>query len=259
MNEDLKKGNAGTDMKYDPETIRDKLYQAMKQKVYFNIDMLQKKPIKGKYDFKHLCKVHAAIFNGVYNWAGEPRTVDIRKEEFILDGLSIEYSKYDRIEDDAKKVLDHMNGVEWSKLSSDKRIEEFSNCMANLWKVHPFKDGNTRTVIVFFADFAKTHGFGIDRLLLLKHDKYVRNSLAAASAKFAFLGDISEPQYLRDIIEDGMKRWEEQDKNREQSGKLGLGYGMKAFREKTQKSAGLGSNDSDKKYNVEETVWQFKF
>ena len=43
---------------------------------------------------------------------------------------------------------------------------EFSNVfarkMALLWKVHPFRDGNTRTTMSYACRFAKDHGYPMD-------------------------------------------------------------------------------------------------
>jgi cell filamentation protein len=41
-------------------------------------------PINGDYDFKHLCDFHTYIFNDIYDWAGQPRTVAIEKAEAVL-------------------------------------------------------------------------------------------------------------------------------------------------------------------------------
>ena len=42
-------------------------------------------PIKGKFDLKHLCAIHRYIFQDIYSWAGELRTVNIAKgNQFCL-------------------------------------------------------------------------------------------------------------------------------------------------------------------------------
>lgn len=81
--------------------------------------------------------------------------------------------------------------------------------MAELWKVHPFREGNTRTTITFCCDFADSRGFCIDRDLFKKNSIYFRKALVAASAKFSDLGDLSKPEYLIQIIKDGIQRGEE--------------------------------------------------
>ena len=37
-------------------------------------------PITGDFDFKHLLALHYHLFQDIYDWAGEVRTVDISRE-----------------------------------------------------------------------------------------------------------------------------------------------------------------------------------
>ena len=103
-----------------------------------------------------------------------------------------------------------MNNV-WQKLSSwkslhtDEKAELFSKNMAELWKVHPFREGNTRTVITFCCDFAEQNGFRLNRELLKDNSMYVRRALVAASAIFFDLGDLSQPQHLIRIVKDSIE------------------------------------------------------
>ena len=34
-------------------------------------------PVEGSFDLAHLCKIHAYLFQDVFEWAGEIRSVDI--------------------------------------------------------------------------------------------------------------------------------------------------------------------------------------
>ena len=77
----------------------------------------------------------------------------------------------------------------------------FSKLIAELWQVHPFRDGNTRTITTFAFRFADERGFGMQRSLLLDHFSYVRDSLVMAS-----LGEYSEYKYLYRIVKDGIQR-----------------------------------------------------
>lgn len=47
------------------------------------MDQLDENPIKGIFDFKHLRGIHAYIFQDVWEWAGEPRTVRIAKSDMF--------------------------------------------------------------------------------------------------------------------------------------------------------------------------------
>ena len=144
----------------------------------------------------------------MYEWAGALRTVNIEKYEDMLGGLSIEYSDCEQIEKDAESAIRKLHFYEWDKMGLDEKSVAFSDCMAELWKIHPFREGNTRTVITFCCDFAESKGFGIDRDLFKDNSVYMGQALVAWSAKFSDIGDYSKPQYLYKIVKDGMNRWE---------------------------------------------------
>ena len=42
-------------------------------------DLLQKKPLKGNYDFNHLAQIHHKLFDGIQDFAGKQRHFDIYK------------------------------------------------------------------------------------------------------------------------------------------------------------------------------------
>ncbi len=82
----------------------------------------------------------------------------------------------------------------------------FSRFMSDLWKVYPFREGNTRTIITFSCNYAKKEGFPLDTDLLKDNSDYVRNALVAATAVFHDLGDKSNLEYLIRIIKDAIEK-----------------------------------------------------
>jgi cell filamentation protein len=162
-------------------------------------------PLAGEYDFAHLCEFHRHIFQDVYDWAGTPRTMSMVKEEPVLGGLSVLYSEPDKIIRDAEVVLDGMRQAEWGKLSIDKQAETLAGHLAELWKVHPFREGNTRTTITFICQYVESAGIAIDRKLFQDNSQYMRNALVAAAAIFPE-GDFRKPVYLYKIVKDSLER-----------------------------------------------------
>jgi cell filamentation protein len=158
----------------------------------------------GLFDFVHLCQIHQFIFQDIFHWAGQPRIINIEKAEVALGGLSVEYSDVHDIISHATTVCERMNSVSWESLHTDEKAEYFSKYMAELWKVHPFREGNTRTVITFCCDFANHKGFKLNRKLFKDNSIYVRRALVAASAIFTDLGDMSQPQHLIKIVKDSL-------------------------------------------------------
>lgn len=96
----------------------------------------------GCFDFKALCDMHYYIFQDIYDWAGKIRVINIEKSEPALGGISIEYSGCLDIEKDVNHVLWEMNQYSWETSNIEKVAKEFSYYLAQLWKVHPFREGN---------------------------------------------------------------------------------------------------------------------
>ena len=118
----------------------------------------------------------------------------------------MEYSDVFDIEKDAKAVLTDMNLYGWRKASLEEAARSFSDFMARLWKAHPFREGNTRTVVTFCAMFIEEQGIYIESELFKDNAKYMRDALVAASAVFSDLGDRRKPEYLYRIVEDALGR-----------------------------------------------------
>lgn len=206
---------------------------------------MQERPVQGKFDFQHLCDVHKYIFQDVFEWAGQTRTIGIEKPEMALNGLSIEYAEPGEIERLASVVLNRMNGRAWGSMTLDEKTAAFSEDLAALWKVHGFREGNTRTAVIFCCDFADQHGFPIDRSLFEKNCGYMRRALVAANAKFTDLGDYSKPEYLHKIVKDAMQRGEALAKER--GGEMSLSDWKSRIKEARAESA-QSRNDAPEKH-----------
>jgi len=166
---------------------------------------LLKNPIPGDYDFKHLCMFHARIFGDVYEWAGQPRSVLIEKQEAVLGYTSIEYAMPQTIEAEAVDVMQNMNAICWEAFSLNEQAELLSTGLADLWKIHPFREGNTRTTVTFICQFAESKGLPLDRELFEENAAYLRSALVAATAIFKD-GDFRKFDYLIRIVQDSLER-----------------------------------------------------
>lgn len=160
----------------------------------------------GCFDFKALCDMHYYIFQDIYDWAGKIRIINIEKSEPALGGISIEYSDCFDIEKDVNRVLREMNQYSWETGNIDKISKVFSYYLAQLWRVHPFREGNTRTIVTFGSQFIESRGFYIDSDLFKDNAQYMRTALVAASAVFSDLGDKRKPEYLEQIVLDALER-----------------------------------------------------
>lgn len=169
------------------------------------IKLLTVDELKGnKLNFDYLKKIHKHIFEDIYPFAGQVRTVAIRKDEMILGGGSVAYSMPGDIEKDWTKTINIMDQIKWREMPLDKKAEAFSIGIAGLWQAHPFREGNTRTTMTFASHYAEEHDFPLDLVLLKDNAAYVRNALVKASD-----GQYSEYKYLTNIIKDSIVLGEE--------------------------------------------------
>lgn len=159
-------------------------------------------PLKGDYHTPHLLKMHEVIFQDLYEWAGSIRTISIYKEEDVLGGMSVEYSDPFDIACDLSHALKDMRETYWDKMKPLERAHSFAKCLAKIWKVHPFREGNTRTVVTFCCQYIDEVGYLLNRELFEKNAGYFRTALVAYNAYFADGSDFSKKEYLDRIVED---------------------------------------------------------
>jgi len=125
------------------------------------------KTFSTKFDISYIKSIHKHIFEDIFDWAGEFRTVPVYKDEIVIPGLSLEYSEPKNIEKELISCLDKINNTPWASLSLDEKSITFTNYLAEFWRIHPFRDGNTRTTLTFAKQFSKEHGFPMDLPFLL--------------------------------------------------------------------------------------------
>ena len=148
--------------------------------------------------YESLQMIHHFLFQELYAWAEEFRTVNISKSERVLNGLSVAYSDKDHIASDLKTIFSWSNSRQWS-YSNPRLVEDFSKFMTKLWRVHPYREGNTRAVSIFMKLFAEENRLDFNAQLFSQHAGYLRNALVLAAVEEA-----PEPQYLLNMMTDAI-------------------------------------------------------
>jgi cell filamentation protein len=131
--------------------------------------------INGRYNLKHLREFHRLLFQDVYDWAGELRTVN------ISGGLFCEVAS---LEKDAELVFLRLENEDYLKgLSPEDMAESLSRYSYEIDRLHPFRGGNFTTTKAFLTQMGLRVGYKLDysivsedeidraRLLALKGDK----------------------------------------------------------------------------------------
>lgn len=117
---------------------------------------LWEQPIAGRFDFAHLCAMHHHLFQDVYAWAGEVRTVDISRD-------NSRFGHAPMIEGYLRGELAKLPRENWLRgLPPAPFVARLAYYMGEINATHPFREGNGRTQRAFCALLAEQAGYFID-------------------------------------------------------------------------------------------------
>lgn len=71
--------------------------------------------------------------------------------------------------------------------------------MTKLWRIHPYREGNTRTVAIFMNLFSESNNLDFNAELLSENAGYLRKALVLAA-----VDESPEPKYLLNMITDAL-------------------------------------------------------
>jgi len=151
------------------------------------------------FDTKTLQDIHSNIFGQIYDWAGEFRTIQIAKYEDVLGGDTVRYTFPKQIKKELNAVMKEVKKLKRTDSNDKDIVFRLERIIATIWQIHPFREGNTRTCIVFAVLLAKHLGFEVNHKLFKAHAAYVRNALVWASQ-----GIYSKHEYLERIFADAI-------------------------------------------------------
>ena len=130
-----------------------------------------------------LTMIHQRLFSGVYKRAGKIRDYDFTKKEWILNGDTVTYAPYETIRPALQYDFEKEKEFSYKDLSLEQSIRHLCRFTSNIWQVHPFCEGNTRTTAVFIIKYLRTFGFDINDDVFAEHSWYFRNALVRANYK----------------------------------------------------------------------------
>lgn len=152
---------------------------------------------------KMLSRIHAYLFQdldpAVYH-PGEFKTERMVKQEEILNGDSVLYA--DPLAYDLS--LQGAFNAELAKTYQTFNAEElkaFCHTIAFLWQIHPFYEGNTRTIAVFSELYLNYLGFCVTNEPFEKHACYFRDALVRAMYRNAAAGVFPDDRFLVEFYE----------------------------------------------------------
>ena len=125
--------------------------------------------------------LHGKIFEGVFAHAGKIRDTDLTKREWVLNGDSVLYGASFLIASNLEGEFGREIRFKYKGLGEDAFIERFAMFISNLWQIHPFREGNTRTTAVFAIKYLRSKGYEVTNDLFKDKSFYFRNALVRAN------------------------------------------------------------------------------
>lgn len=128
-----------------------------------------------------LISIHRRLFEGIYKLAGRIRDYNITKNEWVLGGKTVFYASADTITDTLAFDMGQEREFNYANMNIDEAIRHLTRFCANLWQVHAFSEGNTRTTAVFMIKYLRTLGFNVVNDVFAENSWYFRNALVRAN------------------------------------------------------------------------------
>ena len=117
---------------------------------------LLKNPIKGNFSKAHLMNIHKFIFEDIYPFAGKIRREQISKADTMFYPPNL-------IDRELDKVFAKIKEKNMLKETDEEKIfDNLAYVMAELNVIHPFREGNGRSIREFIRLMAKRMGYDLN-------------------------------------------------------------------------------------------------
>lgn len=146
-------------------------------------------PLPGDFDYAHFKAIHRHIFQDVYAWAGEERVAPT--DRWMTKAGHAYYP--------AGPALTEAADTQFRRLASknflrDLPLADYTAELAEIWGeinvIHPFREGNTRTQVVFFAALTRRAGHALEPAVFL--DPATREAFVTARFRSQDTGNNGE-------------------------------------------------------------------
>ena len=104
----------------------------------------------------HLRHIHRTLFQDIYSWAGELRTIDIWRDD-------TPYCHCEYIENEGNALMSALEEEEGlCDLDPQTFVARIAHYYCEIYVLHPFRAGNGRAQRIFFEQLALHAGFSLD-------------------------------------------------------------------------------------------------
>ena len=144
--------------------------------------------------------IHKKLFYNVFPHAGKIRTYNISKKEWVLDGDTVIYGGASLLKDTLNYDFEVEKSFDYSNLNKSEFVSHIAKFISNLWQIHVFSEGNTRTTAVFLIMYLKKFGFDVTNDIFAKNAWYFRNALVRANYTNIEKNIYDTTKYLEDFL-----------------------------------------------------------
>ena len=146
-------------------------------------DLYTDSVVNGRFGFRHLSRIHRYIFQDVYAWAGQIRTVRIHKGETT-------FAYPEHIASEAGRIFDELQQERLlQELTGPVMRQRLAWYIGELNVLHPFREGNGRALRAWLRQLGLHNG------LLLQFEKLEPDEWLQASIA-AYVGDLQPMEKL---------------------------------------------------------------
>ena len=129
----------------------------------------------------YLKYIHKYLFQDVYEFAGEFRNINFSKHEKILNNDSVAYGDYKTLKESLEYDISLEKEKNYKDMSIVEVIKNITDFSSSIWQVHPFREGNTRTIALFIEKYLISLGYNVDNSLFKDKSVYFRNALVRSN------------------------------------------------------------------------------
>ena len=158
------------------------------------VELLEKDDFELSVDY--LKYVHKYLFQDVYEFAGEFRKIDFSKHEKILNNDSVAYGECNTLIESLEYDISLEKEKNYKEMNIVEIINNITKFSSNIWQVHPFREGNTRTTALFIEKYLINLGYNVDNTLFKDKSVYFRNALVRSNYFNNYLKIKEDSSYL---------------------------------------------------------------
>jgi fido (protein-threonine AMPylation protein)/predicted transcriptional regulator len=141
--------------------------------------------------------IHRRLFQSIYSHAGKIRDYNITKQEWILNGETVLYASAEGLNGTLEYDFEQEKKFSFKGLGQQEIIEHLAHFISDLWQIHIFGEGNTRTTAIFLIKYLRKLGFKeANNDLFSEHSWFFRNALVRANYEDLSKGIHKTEKYL---------------------------------------------------------------